>query len=199
MSEEISYDNIDQRDSITRISTCFIDSHMYLPFEHPKIGATIYCSRKPGYYIFNAYFLILLITVSALTVFGMDCKLPQNRLQTTCTIMLTGVSFKWVINRYLPTVSYLTSLDQYSIAGTTFVCALAIWHGVVGRFWSHDTAQSYDNIAFWVFSSILVVINVTFTYVFIIAQARITKLRRKEHEFLRKFRDALKREHHHPF
>lgn len=62
----------------------------------PKIVATCYCARKPGYYLFNAYFLIFLITVSALTIFSVDCKLPQNRLQINVTLLLTSVSFKWV-------------------------------------------------------------------------------------------------------
>jgi hypothetical protein len=55
----------------------------------PKIVATCFCHRRPGYYLFNAYFLIFLITVSSLTIFSIDCKLPQNRLQTTYTILLT--------------------------------------------------------------------------------------------------------------
>jgi hypothetical protein len=75
----------------------------------PKIVASCYCSRKPGYYMFNAYFLIFLITLSALTIFSMDCKQPQFRLNTSFTILLTSITFKWVVNRSLPAVSYLTS------------------------------------------------------------------------------------------
>ena len=77
--------------------------------------------KRPGYYISNAYFLIFLITISGLTIFSVDCNLPQNRLQTTYTILLTSVSFKWVINRSLPTVSYLTSLDKYAITSIFFL------------------------------------------------------------------------------
>jgi hypothetical protein len=65
------------------------------------IQAKAYCSRLPGYYIFNAFLLIFLITLSALTVFAINSKFPQGRLQTTCTLMLTSVSLKWVTNRYL--------------------------------------------------------------------------------------------------
>lgn len=70
----------------------------------PKIVATIYCSRKSGYYMFNAFFLIFLITSSALTIFAIDCKLTPNRLQISYTLLLTSISFKWVVNRSLPTV-----------------------------------------------------------------------------------------------
>ena len=82
-------------------------------FYYPK---RTYANIFPNpYYFFNAYFLIFLITVSALTIFSVDCKMPQSRLQTTFTLLLTSVSFKWVINRSLPHVSYLTSLDKYAI------------------------------------------------------------------------------------
>lgn len=81
----------------------------------------VFISNRPGYYISNAYFLIFLITISGLTIFSVDCTLPQNRLQTTYTILLTSVSFKWVINRSLPTVSYLTSLDKYAITSIFYL------------------------------------------------------------------------------
>ena len=70
----------------------------------PKIVALTYCCRKSGYYIFNAFFLIFLITVLSLVIFSIDCKLVQNRIQTTCTLLLTSVTFKWTVNRYLPCV-----------------------------------------------------------------------------------------------
>ena len=91
-------------------------------------------NRRAGYYLFNAYSLIFLITSTALTIFSIDCKLPQNRLQTTFIILLTSISFKWVINRYLPTVSYLTSLDTYSLISIFFICLLNVWHALIGNF-----------------------------------------------------------------
>jgi hypothetical protein len=36
----------------------------------PKIVASCFCHRKPGYYFFNAYFLIFLITISSITIFS---------------------------------------------------------------------------------------------------------------------------------
>ena len=98
----------------------------------PKLVSTCYCARRPGFYFFNAVSLIFLITISALTVFSISYDLPQNRLQVTYTILLASISFKWVINRSLPPVSYLTSLDKYAIACIFYVCALAGWHGIIG-------------------------------------------------------------------
>ena len=96
-SSRASYDNEDE------VSTFMVD-HDFKSKKIPKISFKCYVCRRPYYYFANAYFLIFLITTTAFAMFSIDCKLPQNRLQTTATILLTSVSFKWVINRSLPTV-----------------------------------------------------------------------------------------------
>jgi hypothetical protein len=39
-----------------------------------------------------------LITALSLTVFSIPKSLPANRLPTTYTILLSSISFKWVVN-----------------------------------------------------------------------------------------------------
>ena len=60
--------------------------------KHSKLCATCYCARKPGYYISNAISLIFIITLCSLTLFAIDPKLPQNRFQSTITLILTSIS-----------------------------------------------------------------------------------------------------------
>ncbi len=50
------------------------------------------------------------ITVMAFATFSVTYNLPQNRLQLSFTLLLTAVTFKWVVVRCLPTISYLTTL-----------------------------------------------------------------------------------------
>ncbi len=45
---------------------------------HPKFVVTCYVARRPGYYFYNAYFLIFLITILGLTTFSIDSKFPQS-------------------------------------------------------------------------------------------------------------------------
>jgi hypothetical protein len=117
------------------VATCYCSRFIYLHFlickKIKSFLILIVTKRKSGYYVFNAFFLIFLITLSAMTVFSIDCKMPQSRLQTSYTLLLTSVSFKWVVNRYLPTVSYLTSLDKYAIISIFFQSLLSIWHSLV--------------------------------------------------------------------
>jgi hypothetical protein len=46
----------------------------------PKIQAATYISRRAGYYIINAFFLIFLITVSTLTLFSIQPKVIKKQL-----------------------------------------------------------------------------------------------------------------------
>jgi hypothetical protein len=80
-----------------------------------KYVASCFCSRKFGFYITNAYLLNFLITVISLTNFAIEIRRVQNRLSGTFTLILTSISFKWVTNRSLPTISYMTSMDRYQI------------------------------------------------------------------------------------
>ena len=137
----------------------------------------------------NAFFLIFLITSSALTIFSVDCKLPQSRLQITFTLLLTSISFKWVINRSLPTVSYLTSLDRYSIFGIFYLCMLCVWHSVVGRFWEKELADNLDCYSLIGFSLLLFLTHLLVVLWVYIAYTKHRELKREEKEFLIKFKN----------
>ncbi len=130
---------------------------------HPKFVATCFVARKPGYYVFNAYFIIFLITILSLTTFSINCKLPQARLQTSFTLVLTSASFKWVINRSLPTISYMTSLDKYAIVCIFYLCVICIWHAIIATLWdSYEIAARLDYYVLMLFLFIFLFIHVVF-------------------------------------
>lgn len=91
---------------------CFVASHEWSLYSHvqareylrdgvfcdeayPAIDLTISASRRPGFYYWNAFFLIFLITLFSLTTFSIKCHQNYSRIQITCTLLLTSVSFKW--------------------------------------------------------------------------------------------------------
>ena len=151
----------------------------------PKFVATCYCSRKPGYFIWNAYFLIFLITASPLTIFSMDCKQPQFRLNTSFTILLTSITFKWVVNRSLPAVSYLTSLDKYSIVCIFYICCLCVWHSIVGSFWPRDEACPYiDKYALGAFAFLFLAIHIGLVVWFLWSKRVAREIKKREVEFI---------------
>jgi len=54
----------------------------------PFILVTCCVARRPGYFYWNVYLLIFLITLIALTVYGVAPEHPQSRLQITCSLNL---------------------------------------------------------------------------------------------------------------
>lgn len=155
-------------------------------FKAPKIAASCFCSRKPQYYFFNAYFLIFLITSCSLSIFSINYKLPQNRLATSFTILLSSVSFKWVINRSLPTVSYLTSLDKYSIVCIFFVCLLSVWHSLIGSILAnYDYSIFIDRCSLGIFFILFIFIHLLLFIWFLKAYNVVRNLKKKEIEYLK--------------
>ena len=182
VSQTASYDRVS-------VSSAFVIQYNRLTTpEPPKLKSSVFCVscfcvRKPSYYYLNAYFLILLITSSSLTIFSVDHTLPQNRLQTLFTILLTSVSFKWVINRSLPDVSYSTSLDKYSLACIFFLCTECVWHALVGSVFVNHGLE-LDMYALFSFSIFLLIINLVFILILLSYYGAIRNLRKEEQSFL---------------
>jgi hypothetical protein len=133
--------------------------------EHSIINFYCIVARKPGYFYWNAFFLIFLITVISINVFSIPLDSIGQRLQSTVTLILTAVSFKWVINRSLPPIAYLTTLDIYSIFNIFFVAILACWHAIIAYFFRISTeAQIYDNFVCSLVSFIYVACHFYFFY-----------------------------------
>jgi len=105
----------------------------------PRISATVYSARRPGFYIFNGFFLNFMITIVSLAVFAIDTKTPHFRLQTT-------YEFNYIFLRALPSISYLTTLDVYQIVNFTFMCLLVAWHAIVASFWERMYSRYLDKI-----------------------------------------------------
>jgi hypothetical protein len=189
-SSEISLLHSREKYSSVNVN-CFLDHQEWHLYKHvrvkeflresvfssetfPSIDLTICVARRPAFYYLNAFFLIFLITISSLAVFSVNCSLPQNRLQTSCTLLLTSVTFKWVTNRALPTVSYMTSLDKYSLGCIIIVCMQCIWHGVIG-YLNHaqneakcvDPYSKFDFFAFIITCSLFLLLNFSFLIIFI--------------------------------
>jgi hypothetical protein len=147
----------------------------------PCLEFSIYTARKPSFYYWNSFFLIFLIAISSLTIFSIECDLTQNRLQTSCTLLLTCVTFKWITNRSLPNLAYMTIWDRYSLVCILIICLQCIWHGMIGLVVPTGNACihtyfAYDASAFFTFTAMLLFLNIYFYYYFV----RISMYKRNE-------------------
>ncbi|RNA23241.1 gamma aminobutyric acid receptor subunit [Brachionus plicatilis] len=100
--------------------------------ERPCFTVSSTISRRPGYFIYNAYMLIFLISALGFVPFSFNHSFPHFRIQTTCLLILSSINFRWIVTQKLPTVSYLTTLDKYAIVALIFLVSLCAWHAVIG-------------------------------------------------------------------
>jgi hypothetical protein len=102
--------------------------------EHSLIRFNCAVARKPHYFYWNSFFIIFLLTTISFSAFAFSYTLISNRLQTTTTLILSSISFKWIINRNLPPINYLTTSDIYSIVSIFILTLLSCWHVLIGYF-----------------------------------------------------------------
>jgi hypothetical protein len=123
--------------------------------EYPSVRISAKVLRLSGFFIWNALLPVFLITLASLTPFSVALDKVPSRLATTCTLIFTSVGIRWTIGRLLPTVSYLTSLDKYSIS-TLFIITIELcYHAIMGRYFKSfntmERANYVDGIFFFIF------------------------------------------------
>lgn len=100
--------------------------------KRPCFSTTALVSRKPGYFIYNAYMLIFFVSALGFVPFSFSVLNNHFRIQVTSLLILTSVNFRWIVTQRIPTVSYLTTLDKYAIVALIFLVALCGWHATIG-------------------------------------------------------------------
>ncbi|CAF4650128.1 unnamed protein product [Rotaria sp. Silwood1] len=96
------------------------------------LTVTCHAARRSNYFYWNGYSLILLITLASFCIFAIPPHFTGNRIQISCTLLLTSITFRWTMNRSLPAISYLTSMDKYAIMCIFHLVILCIWHAILG-------------------------------------------------------------------
>ena len=88
-----------------QITTATVCLSVYLPIRScvPLVLMTLYYCCPLVAVSFQFF-----ISALSFSTFAVSPELPQNRLQLSFTLLLTSVTFKFVINQSLPKISYLT-------------------------------------------------------------------------------------------
>ncbi|XP_076465747.1 cys-loop ligand-gated ion channel-like [Babylonia areolata] len=135
----------------------------------PMITVRTYAIRRAGFFVWNVLAIMVLICSLSLCTFSVDRKLPQNRLQLSFTLVLTGIAFKFVVGQSLPKISYLTVLDKYILGSMVLMHVVSVWHAIITRFKNHpDLADTLDDWAFIVLVFIFSSYNVGYTLIMIV-------------------------------
>jgi flagellar biosynthesis protein FliP len=72
------------------------------------------------------------MTILGFVIFSITYNTPQHRLSICGILILTAVNFRWIISTKLPSVSYLTFMDYFSLGGIFIQITFCLWFAVVG-------------------------------------------------------------------
>ena len=98
---------------------------------YPLYKVQLHVRRKYGFYIYNIALLMCLITTLTFTTFAVEVYAVGDRIQITLTLLLTSVAFKYYVQQFVPTVSYLTFLDKYILSCLIFQFGMAAVHNTI--------------------------------------------------------------------
>lgn len=139
-------------------------------YKHPGLIILCCAKRRAGFFIWNVLLIMTIISSLAIATFSVGRHLPQNRLQLSFTLVLTGVAFKFVANQTIPKISYLTQLDKYILGSMTFLYLVCIWHAAVTVIADESTQGQLDLYAFISFIVLFALFHIAF-FVGVLVQA----------------------------
>jgi hypothetical protein len=117
--------------------------------------------------------MLFLITVLGFTTFSIGYNTPQHRLGICGILILTAVNFRWVITARLPSVSYLTFLDQFSLGGLFIQISFVVWDAVIGSgLVSSAFAKFIEPIVICVFAAVFIVFILFMLFDFVKIEVR---------------------------
>nr|VZI29819.1 unnamed protein product [Spirometra erinaceieuropaei] len=98
---------------------------------HSCISVTCRAARRPGYFYWNVFLIMFMISGLAFATFAVSLDKAELRLRLSFTLILTSVTFKYVITQNLPRISYLTYTDKYVLMSLAILCIISVWHAVI--------------------------------------------------------------------
>ena len=122
--------------------------------------------RKYSFFISNVVLLLALISSLALCPFCVPQAEIGDRLSIISTLLLTAVTFKFVVSQSLPRVSYQTLLDQYVLSCIIYIFAMTVIIGVTAKIkflQQHEPFTVIVTCCSWLAIAIWIVIKSIFT------------------------------------
>jgi uncharacterized membrane protein len=139
--------------------------------------------------------MLFLITIINFTVFSIPHSAPYNRLSISGILILTAVNFRWIISAKLPSVSYLTFMDQFSLGGIFVQVTFCVWFSVIGAGLVTADTSFANTIENYVLAGLTVVYTAFLIYVlflFILVEVHKAKFQRDSEKERKEAQEAKK-------
>ena len=118
--------------------------------------------RQYKFYIDNVFLVMFLITTLSFGSFAVEADATVGRIKISLTLLLTSVAFKYYVQQFVPTVSYLTLIDKYILYCIEFQFFITV-HSMIGGLITNSKALSiFEWISFGTSLFAFVAINVYF-------------------------------------
>ena len=147
---------------ITRDSTSTDDPSKVSIITYSFYAFEFHIKRKYTYFLTNIVCLMLLISLLSFTTFFVNPDSIGDRLSVILTLLLTAVTFKFVVSQNLPPVSYLTVLDWYVLSSVIFIFSVAIENSIVARIQNKKYQSMVDKGAWSVSITVFVFLHIYF-------------------------------------
>ncbi|KAF7260988.1 hypothetical protein EG68_01796, partial [Paragonimus skrjabini miyazakii] len=114
---------------------------------HACLSVTCRAARRPGYFYWNVFLIMFMISSLSFATFAVSPDKAELRLRLSFTLILTSVTFKYVITQSLPKISYLTYMDKYVLMSLAILCIISVWHAIVTLLDPEHIATKYSKPA----------------------------------------------------
>ncbi|XP_046846288.1 glycine receptor subunit alpha-4-like isoform X3 [Xenia sp. Carnegie-2017] len=124
---------------------CTVENVSYPAGKYSSLVATFKFKRRMGFYLIQAYFPSLIITILSWMSFYIDPKDIGERVSLGITTILTIVFLLGTNNSSMPRVSYAKAIDWYLITSFMFVFSTLIESLIVFKFSRDDDISKEEN------------------------------------------------------
>eukprot|EP00795_Rhopilema_esculentum_P007550 gene7550-13335_t len=132
----------------------------------PLYKVQLHVMRQYGFYLYNVALIMCLITALTFSSFAVKVDSIGDRIQITLTLLLTSVAFKYYVQQFVPTVSYLTLMDKYILSCMIFQFAMAAIHNSVAGLITNAKALIYfEWSCFGLALTVFIVIHIVFAII----------------------------------
>jgi len=143
---------------------------------YPELHIIMPVTRRYQYYLWSIAFVACMITTLGLLPFALPASDIGGRLSISLTLLLTAVTFTFVVADSLPKVAYLTLLDKYVIFNFMCLYFVAVENGVVGNL-ADEIRDVIDQYAMYVVSASWVLMHLFMLTTFRLRSAQTIALR----------------------
>jgi len=153
----------------------------------PLYKVRLHVRRQFGFYLYNIALIMCLITALTFTSFAVGADSIGDRIQITLTLLLTSVAFKYYVQQFVPTVSYLTFMDKYILSCMIFQFSMAAVHNsVAGLISNKDSLKYFEWVCFGAGLFVFVAINVVFGIISVVYMVQTRTLMRDDKEMYKR-------------